>query len=177
MPTSRRTAESIFPAVYEELRRLAKCRLINERPGQTLSATALVHEAFLLITKKGDEPLWDSDGHFFAAAAESIRRILREKALKKKRIRHGGNFRRLNLEECTIDCDLANSDWSTEFLDLDEALKDRQRERPAAADLVILRFFSGLALPQAAAATNISERTAHRYWAFAKAWLYQRLEA
>ena len=138
---NKKTAESILPIVYDELRRLAQFKLRNERPGQTLSATALVHEAFLRITKDGDQPIWDSDGHFFAAAAISIRRILRDKALKKKRIRHGGKFRRVNLDDCSIDCDLANLDWSSEFLELDKALDELKQERPAAADLVILRFF------------------------------------
>ena len=143
-----KTAESILPLVYEELRRLAKVRMTKEKPGQTLSATALVHEAYLLLTKKGDEPVWENKRHFFAAAATSMRRILRERALRKSRFRHGGNVRRVMFDNSSISINLEDEKWAGEFLDLDSALEDLKKERPAAASLVELRFFFGIVRPR-----------------------------
>lgn len=182
-------AEQLLPLVYNELRKLAAARLAQERPGQTLQATALVHEAYVRlvagerpgISERGgvsptcEDPTqhFHGRGHFFAAAAEAMRRLLIEKARRKQRIRHGGGLTRLNLD----DLDLADEAASQRLLDLDEALQRLAAEEPAAVEVVKLRYFAGLTTEQTAAALGISVRTANRHWAYARAWLYQRLNA
>ena len=160
-------AEQLLPLVYDELRRLAAARLAQEKPGQTLQATALVHEAYLRLVDEEQAQRWDSRGHFFAAAAEAIRRILVENARKKKRLRHGGGRRRLDLDEAFS---LAEAPRD-EFLALDEALTRFAAREPAKAELVKLRYFAGLSIEQAADLLRISRSTAKRYWAYARAWL------
>jgi RNA polymerase sigma factor (TIGR02999 family) len=167
-------AEELLPLVYDELRKLAAERVAQEKPGQTLQATALVHEAYLrLVASAGGAPVrreqyWDSRGHFFAAAAESMRRILVENARKKKRQRHGGGRRRVDLEEAVS---LADSSSHDDLLALDEALTRLAAREPAKAELVKLRYFAGMSIDEAADLLRISRTTAKRYWAFARAWL------
>jgi RNA polymerase sigma factor (TIGR02999 family) len=164
-------AEALLPLVYEELRTLAAHRLAQEKPGQTLQATALVHEAYLRLVGDDGRPGWNGRGHFFAAAAEAMRRILVESARRKGRVRHGGGRRQVTLDRL----DLAEEEASRTILDLDEALDRLAAEEPSAAELVKLRYFAGLTTEQAAEALGISVRTANRDWAYAKAWLFQRL--
>jgi RNA polymerase sigma factor (TIGR02999 family) len=168
-----KAAAELLPFVYDELRRLAAQRLAQEKPGQTLQVTALVHEAYLRLLgpAAGDEPRWNGAGHFFAAAAEAMRRILVENARRKQRLRHGGDRRRLDLESL----DLAAEDTPGELLALDEALAELAKEDAIVAEVVKLRYFAGLTIEQAAAALNVSVRTANRHWAYAKAWLFQKL--
>jgi RNA polymerase sigma factor (TIGR02999 family) len=165
-----RAAEELLPQVYEELRRLASAKMVRQPPGQTLQATALVHEAYLRLV--GSEPQsWDSRGHFFAAAAEAMRRILIERARQKASQKRGGGFRRVDLEEVDIALD-TDSDL---VLALDEALARYEKKDPVGAELIKLRFFAGLPNHEAAAMLNVPERTAKRTWAFAKAWLLKEL--
>jgi RNA polymerase sigma factor (TIGR02999 family) len=165
------TAE-LLPIVYDELRKLAAQRLAQEKPGQTLQATALVHEAYLrLLGPQETEQRWNSRGHFFAAAAEAMRRILVETARRKQRIKHGGELSRVDLDEA---CSISGAP-SDDLLALDEALAKLAVESPAKADLVKLRYFAGLTVEEAAAAMDISPATAKRYWAYARAWLYNAL--
>jgi RNA polymerase sigma factor (TIGR02999 family) len=164
-------AEKLLPLVYDELRKLAAQRLAQEQPGQTLQATALVHEAYLRLVDKKQAQHWNSRGHFFAAAAEAMRRILVESARRKHRIRRGGGRERLDLEQL----DLADEGPAEDLLALDEALRRLAAEEKAVAAVVELRYFAGLTIEQAAAALGISVRTANRHWAYAKAWLYQQL--
>jgi RNA polymerase sigma factor (TIGR02999 family) len=177
-----RAARQLLPLVYGELRKLAAQRLAQERPGQTLEATALVHEAYLrLVASPGAaspgresgvcEPRWNSRGHFFAAAAEAMRRILVEGARRKSRLKHGREFQRIELES---DC-LVSAAPSLDLIALDEALSRLAQTEPAKAELVKLRYFAGLTMPDAAAALNISLPTAERWWIFAKSWLYAEL--
>ena len=175
-------AEQLLPLVYGELRQLAAQRLSREAPGQTLQPTALVHEAYLrLVDHTGARQKWDGRGHFFAAAAEAMRRILVERARRRERIRHGGGRQRVDLDRITsehaaaaapVDDGDASAD---EVLAVDEALNHFAAEEPDAARLVQLRYFAGMTIEQAAEAMNISVRTANRHWAYARAWLYQRL--
>lgn len=167
-------AERLLPLVYEELRKLAAARLANEKPGQTLQATALVHEAYLRLVGPAEaEPQdWRNRKYFFAAAAEAMRRILVEKARSKGRIKHGGQRQRVDLEAVA---DLANSPPSVDLLALDEALSKLAADEPTKAELVKLRFFCGLTMPEAAAALGISLATAERYWTFARSWLFAEL--
>ena len=161
-------AERLLALVYAELRRLAAQKLSHEKPGQTLDATGLVHEAYLrLFGGNGEAQNWDSRGHFFAAAAEAMRRILIDNARRKKRRKHGGDRERVVL----LDEDLAIQDSSDELLALDEALAKLATEDSAAAQLVKLRFFTGLTIEQAADVLGISRATACRHWSYAKAWL------
>jgi RNA polymerase sigma factor (TIGR02999 family) len=168
-------AGELLPLVYDELRKLAAARMAAESPGNTLSATALVHEAYLrLVGPDGpdDAQQWDHRGHFFAAAAEAMRRILVDHARRKGALRHGGGLARIELEP-----DLAAAPQVREDLvALDEALKQLEVEDPLKAELVKLRYFAGLTLPEAADALGLSERTAGRYWAFARAWLRRAVE-
>jgi RNA polymerase sigma factor (TIGR02999 family) len=164
-------AAQLLPLVYDELRRLAAQRLVQEKPGQTLQATALVHEAYLRLVGSDDGRDWNSRGHFFAAAAEAMRRILVEQARRKHRVRHGGGRRRLSLDQL----DLADEQAANDFLDLDEALKRLAVEDPSVAAVVQLRYFTGLTSEETAKALGISLRTAKRHWAYARAWLYQQL--
>jgi RNA polymerase sigma factor (TIGR02999 family) len=164
-------AGQLLPLVYDELRLLAAHRLSQEQPGQTLQATALVHEAYLRLV--GAEPVrhWDSRRHFFAAVAEAMRRILIDRARDKRRLKRGGAWRRLRLEEI----DLSVAEPPDDLLALDEALQKLAGEDPLCAELVKLRFFAGLKLEEAAAALGLARRTADRYWAFARSWLYDEL--
>jgi RNA polymerase sigma factor (TIGR02999 family) len=164
-------AAQLLPLVYDELRRLAARKLAQEKPGQTLQATALVHEAYLRLVDTDQARDWNSRGHFFAAAAEAMRRILIEQARRKGRCKHGGGRKRLNLEGLDVAAGAAEPD----VLALDEALAQLAAEEPTAAQVVHLRYFAGLTAEEAAAALGISLRTANRHWAYAKAWLYQRL--
>jgi RNA polymerase sigma factor (TIGR02999 family) len=165
-------AEQLLPIVYGELRQLAALRLAHEQPGQTLQATALVHEAYLRLVG-GDRPQqWSGRGHFFAAAAEAMRRILVENARRKKRVRHGGGLGRVDL----IEGDVAAPTDDEQILLLDEALTRLAEVRPQAAELVKLRFFSGLTEEEAAPILELSPRSARRLWAFARAWLRRDME-
>jgi RNA polymerase sigma factor (TIGR02999 family) len=163
--------EQLLPLVYEDLRRLAAHKMAAEAPGRTLQATALVHEAWLrLVGPEGDER-WDSRGHFFAAAAEAMRRILINAARDRSRLKRGGGRARLDLEQLQLALDSPDE----ELLALDEALAKLAREEPQCAKLVELRFFAGLKHEDAAQALGLARRTADRYWAFARAWLYDEL--
>ena len=165
---------ALLPLVYEELRKLASLRLTQEKPGQTLQATALVHEAYLRLVDVAQAQRWDGRGHFFAAAAEAMRRILIDNARRKARPKHGGNLERVNLDEAAaLTGPAAPID---DLLALDEALTRLAVEEPAKAELVKLRFFGGLTIPQAAEVLGISEATAERYWTYARVWLYAELE-
>lgn len=161
-------AEQLLPLVYEELRRLAAQRLARENPGQTLQATALVHEAYVRIV--GDEP-YNGQAHFFGAAAEAMRRILVERARRKRRLKHGRDHERVDLDSAC----LVSTAPSLDLVALDEALSRLAGTEPAKAELVKLRFFAGLTMQEAAAALRISLATAERYWTFAKSWLYAEL--
>jgi RNA polymerase sigma factor (TIGR02999 family) len=164
--------ERLLPLVYEELRRLAAQKMAQEKPGQTLQATALVHDAYIRLVDVAQPQDWKSRGHFFGAAAEAMRRILVEQARRKKRQRHGGEHRRLDLDQLQLS-DPADND---ELLALNDALDRLANEEPATAAVVKLRYFAGLTIEEAAEALGISVRTANRDWAFAKAWLYQQLQ-
>jgi RNA polymerase sigma factor (TIGR02999 family) len=164
-------AQQLLPLVYDELRKLAAHKLAQEKPGQTLQATALVHEAYLRLVGAQNVQRWDSRGHFFAAAAEAMRRLLLNRARDKKRAKRGGERRRVALD--LIDIALDTSD--EQLLALDEALTQLAVADPDAARLVNLRFFAGLTLKDAAAALGLAPRTAERQWAYARAWLYDRL--
>jgi RNA polymerase sigma factor (TIGR02999 family) len=164
-------AEQLLPLVYDELRKLAARQLAREAPGQTLQPTALVHEAYLRLVGADPPQSWDSRGHFFAAAAEAMRRILINRARDKGRQKRGGGRRRLDLDGLAV-ADRASDD---DLLALDEALERLEKRNPPCAALVKLRFFAGLTLAEAAAAQGIAPRTARRYWAFARAWLFDAL--
>ncbi len=165
-----RAVDKLLPAVYEELRRLAASKLSREKPGQTLQATALVHEAYLrLLGTEGQS--WSSKTRFFTAAAEAMRRILIENARRKRRLKRGGRRQRMDLEEAT----LAIEGPSEDVLALNDALERLAAEEPVVADLVKLRYFAGLTIEQAAEVMGISGRTANRYWAYARAWLYDQI--
>jgi RNA polymerase sigma factor (TIGR02999 family) len=157
--------------VYDELRTLADARLKQERPGQTLQATALVHEVYLRLVGPGDNGKWDGRGHFFAAAAEAMRRILIDRARERGAIKRGGGLERIRLDSV----ELTIGSVPAEILDLDDALSRLSRDHPIHAELVKLRFFGGLSLAQAALTLDVSPATADRYWAFARAWLFKEL--
>jgi len=165
-----KAAEELLPAVYEELRRLAAQKLSREPPGQTLQATALVHEAYIRLVG-AESQNWKGRTHFFAAAAEAMRRILVDNARRKQRLKRGGGHQRVNLG----DADLAADEPSTDLLALDEALAKLREEDSVIADLVKLRYFAGLTLEQTAEILGVSRRTADRYWAYARAWLYEEI--
>jgi RNA polymerase sigma factor (TIGR02999 family) len=164
-------AERLLPLVYDELRRLAAEKMAQERPGQTLQATALVHEAYLRLVDDAPAQPWNSRGHFFAAAAEAMRRILVEKARRKQRHRHGGGRKRLDLDDVHV----VDAGTPEVLLALDEALEHLAQEEPAAAQVVNLRYFAGLTIEQTATALGLSVRTVNRHWAYARARLYQEL--
>jgi len=166
-------SEALLPLVYAELRNLAAQRLAKEAPGQTLQATALVHEAYLRLVGPDDGKLvrWDSRGHFFAAAAEAMRRILIDRARAKGARKRGGDYRRLQLDQDP----LASDDLSAELIDLDGALTKLAAEDSTKAELVKLRFFAGLTLEEAAGVLGISPATADRHWSYARAWLYSEM--
>jgi RNA polymerase sigma factor (TIGR02999 family) len=162
---------ALLPLVYEELRKLAASGLAAEKPGQTLQATALVHEAYLRLVSDKQADHWNSRGHFFAAAAEAMRRILVENARRKQAVKHGGGKRRVPLEEFH-----RVTESPEDLLDLDDVLTRFAAEEPDKARLVQLRFFAGLSIPDAAAALGISHATAERWWTFARAWLFSELQ-
>jgi len=165
-----KAAEELLPLVYEELRKLAAHKLANEPPGQTLQPTALVHEAWLRLIGPANVR-FESRAHFFAAGAEAMRRILIERARSKARLKRGGQWHRVNLE----DLQLATETEPATLLGIDEALKKFASHYPEKAELVKLRFFAGLSLPEAAEALGLSLSTAKRHWTFARAWLYGEL--
>jgi RNA polymerase sigma factor (TIGR02999 family) len=164
-------AGQLLPLVYDELRRLAAQRLAQEKPGQTLQATALVHEAYLRLLDSEHGRDWNSRGHFFAAAAEAMRRILVDNARRKRRPKHGGDQKRLPLDAIAVPVE----DRFHDLLALDEALTRFAVQEPLKAELVKLRYFAGLSFEEAAACLGISPVTAKRYWAIARAWLYDAL--
>jgi RNA polymerase sigma factor (TIGR02999 family) len=163
-------ADKLLPLVYEELRQVAAAKLAQERPGQTLQATALVHEAYLRLLG-GEAESWQNRRHFFAAAAEAMRRILVERARRKRRLRHGGGRHRVEFDAEELAIEPPNVD----LLALDEALDSLTAEDPVKADLVKLRFFAGLGEQEAAEVLGISRATAARHWAYSRAWLFDRL--
>jgi RNA polymerase sigma factor (TIGR02999 family) len=166
-----RAAERLLPLVYDELRKLAAQRLAQEKPGQTLQATALVHEAYLRLVDVERAQHWNSRGHFFAAAAEAMRRILVENARRKQSKKRGGDRARLDLDQLAA----ADSERLDEVLDIDAALVGLADADPQAAELVKLRYFAGLTIPQAAAVLGVSPRGADFLWAYARAWLLRSL--
>jgi RNA polymerase sigma factor (TIGR02999 family) len=168
-----KAAADLLPLVYDELRKLAATRLAGEKPGQTLDATALVHEAYVRLVGGEQPQAWNGRGHFFAAAAEAMRRILVEAARRKSREKRGGDRERVDLDGLAV----AAPERSDDLLALDEALAQLAATDPQAAELVKLRYFAGLTVPQAAAALGVAPRTADFLWAYAKAWLLQRIEA
>jgi RNA polymerase sigma factor (TIGR02999 family) len=164
-------AEELLPLVYDQLRRLAAKKLAQEKPGQTLQATALVHEAYLCLLDTDQPAHWSGRGHFFAAAAEAMRRILIDNARRKRRPKHGGGRQRVELDEALS---LAEPP-SYDLLALDEALSRLAAREPRKAELVKLRFFAGLTAAEAAQVLGISTATAERYWAYARIWLFAEL--
>lgn len=165
-------AEELLPLIYDELRKLAAAKLAQENPGQTLQATALVHEAYVRLVDVENRQRWDSRGHFFAAAAEAMRRILVEVARHKKSLKRGGDLGRHDLHALQ----LAHPEPREDVLALDEALTRLAAEDATSAKLVQLRYFAGLSLPEAAEALGISPRTAGRLWSYARAWLRRAIE-
>jgi RNA polymerase sigma factor (TIGR02999 family) len=165
-------AEKLLPLVYEELRRLAAQRLAREAPGLSLQSADLVHEAYLRLVGEGAQPQWDSHAHFFAAAAEAMRRILVENARRKKRRKHGGGRLRVELEAA----DFLAKEPPEDLEALDQALDKLTEEDPAKAELVKLRFFAGLTMPEIARVMKISLATAERHWTYARTWLFAELK-
>jgi RNA polymerase sigma factor (TIGR02999 family) len=171
-PDDPRRATELLPLVYDELRRLAAARMARELPGQTLQATALVHEAWLRLISS-ERQNWQNRKHFFGAAAEAMRRILVENARRKKQLKRGGEWRRIDWDGF----DLPSLGPEERILAIDEALEELTRVSPMEAEVVKLRFFAGLEHAEIAAVLKLSERTVHRYWSFAKVWLYDQLSA
>ncbi len=167
-----RASEELLPLVYNELRQLAMARMAREAAGQTLQATALVHEAWLRMVGAGDRT-WQNRAHFFGAAAEAMRRILVENARRKSRLKRGGGQLRLDIE----DLDLAAATPDEKVLLMDEALEQLQKQDPEKARIVVLKFFGGLTNQEVAENLGITERTVERQWAYAKAWLFEKIEA
>lgn len=167
----RQAADELLPVLYEALRQLAAQKLAHEKPGQTLQATALVHEAFLRLVDCDQPQMWDSRGHFLVAAAEAMRRLLVESARRKQTIKRGGGAHRVELEPA----DSIVMDEMLDLLALDEALAKFSRAEPLKAELVKLRFFAGLTMPEAAGVLGISLATAERQWTFARSWLFAEL--
>jgi RNA polymerase sigma factor (TIGR02999 family) len=166
------TASQLLPLVYDELRRLAAQRLAKEKSGQTLQATALVHEAYLrVVGQHGQGQFWDNRGHFFAAASQAMRRILVENARRKAAVKHGGGRLRQEVD----DIELAAPESPEDLLVLDEAISRLAATDSTAAELVQLRYFGGLSIPDAAEVLGISPRSADRLWAYARAWLHQEI--
>lgn len=163
-------SETLLPLVYDELRKLARFQLANEKPGQTLQATALVHEAYLKLTKK-EEQSWENRKHFFRSAAEAMRRILIDQARKKRSIKHGGEMKRVDLQEIDLPAHMQEN----RLLDMSDALDQFQSIDPAKAELVKLRYFAGLKISEAAKILEISVPTANRWWHYAKAWMYREM--
>jgi RNA polymerase sigma factor (TIGR02999 family) len=167
-----RAGQQLLPLVYDELRKLAARKMAQEKPGQTLQATALVHEAWLRLAGSEEQKLWNSRGHFFAAAAEAMQRILVDRARKRDRVRHGGEWERVDLEHVT----LATQDSDATVLAVHEALEKLAAESPRMAEIVKLRYFTGLEHGEIAQALGISEPTVRRHWAYARSWLYTELK-
>jgi len=167
---NQQAAEELLPLVYGELRKLARARMAHEKPGQTLQATGLVHEAYLRLVGN-DDLAWDGRGHFFAAAAEAMRRILIERARRKSRLRHGGELRRTTMATNISGLDAADD----ELLDLDRALAELEDRDQHMANIVKLRYFAGLSIDETAAALGTSPRTVNRAWVAARAWLKTHL--
>ena len=165
-----KATDELLPLVYDELRLLAAQKLSHEPPGQTLQATALVHEAYIRLVGDPSEG-WDNRGHFFAAAAEAMRRILVENARRKRRVKHGGRHTRVSLD----DAELAIEGPLVDLIALDEALTKLADEDPAKAELIKLRYFAGLSTEQAARILGISPPTAKRHWRYARAWLFRKI--
>ena len=165
-------ADQLLPLVYDELRKLAATRLASEKPGQTLQATALVHDAYVRLVDVEKAQHWNSRGHFFAAAAEAMRRILVENARRKESAKRGGDWKRVDLDVSIA----ARDGLSVDLIALDEALKQLEIDARPKAELVKLRFFCGLSIEEAAHVMGISTATAKRYWTYARAWLYGRLK-
>ena len=165
-----KAADELLPLVYEELRRLAAQKMSHEPPGQTLQATALVHEAYVRLVGSQDQG-WSGRTHFFAAAAEAMRRILIDNARRKQRLKRGGAQQRIDLDKV----DITFKDPSTNIIALDEAMEKLAQEDPVKADLVKLRYFAGLTIEQSAEILNISRATAERYWSYARAWLFDEI--
>jgi RNA polymerase sigma factor (TIGR02999 family) len=161
-------AEQLLPLIYDELRKLAAQKLAQEKPGQTLQATALVHDAYLRLVDMDKAQHWDSRAHFYAAAAEAMRRILIDQARRKRRPKHGGGRTRVSLDQVLCIEEVVNN----KLLALDEALQRLASQEPAKAELVKLHYFAGLSLEEAGRVLGISHRTAKRHWAYARAWLY-----
>jgi RNA polymerase sigma factor (TIGR02999 family) len=166
-------SEQLLPIIYQELRTLAASKLAQEPPGQTLEATALVHEAYVRLVDSEEEQKWKHRGHFFAAAAEAMRRILVEKARRKQRVKHGGEHDRVEMDDERLVCSVP----SEQIVALDEALERFAQEEPEKAQLVKLRFFAGLSIEEAAEVLGISRATASRHWTYARAWLYNAVAA
>jgi RNA polymerase sigma factor (TIGR02999 family) len=164
-------AEQLLPVVYDELRKLAATKLAQENPGQTLQATALVHEAYVRLVDVDQAQQWDSRGHFFAAAAEAMRRILVDHARQKGSAKRGGTFKRVNIDAV----DVATKATPGQLIAIDDALAKLAREDPSAAKLVELRYFAGLTVDEAGKALGISTATAYRHWNYARAWLHGEL--
>ena len=162
-------AEKLLPLVYDELRKLAAAKMAQENPGQTLQATALVHEAYIRLVDVDKAQHWDSRGHFFSAAAEAMRRILVEAARRKNRIRHGGGQEQVELDEDPLAVDVPFDD----LLTIDEALHKLEERDEQAARLLKLRYFAGLSTEQAAEMLGIPARSAYRNWAYARAWVFR----
>lgn len=163
--------EQLLPLVYQDLRRLAASMLAQEPIGQTLQATALVHEAYVRLADTDQEQTWKHRGHYFAAAAEAMRRILVEKARRKQRLKHGGEHQRVELDDERLVCSIPPD----QILALDEALQRFEHEEPDKAQLVKLRFFAGMSLEEAADTLDISRATASRHWTYARAWLHDAI--
>jgi RNA polymerase sigma factor (TIGR02999 family) len=166
-----KATERLLPLVYDELRKLAATRLARMGPGQTLQATALVHEAYLRLVDTGRAPAWNSRGHFFVAAAEAMRRILVERARRKRCQKRGGHLNCRDVEEAEI----AAPESSEDLIALDGALEKLEASHPTAAQVVKLRYFSGLTIAEAAGVLEISPRTAGRHWAYARVWLLREI--
>jgi len=166
-----RASEQLLPLVYEELRKLASQKMAQETPGQTLESTALVHEAYLRLVDRDQVPHWNSRGHFFAAAAEAMRRILVEQARRKGRLKRGPDKERVNLDELEI----AFEGPADDMIALDDALARLAQKHPEKAELVKLRYFAGLTVNEAAEVLGVSTSTVDRHWTYARAWLFREL--
>jgi RNA polymerase sigma factor (TIGR02999 family) len=167
-----KAAEDLLPLVYAELRKLAASKLAQQPPDQTLQPTALVHEAYLRLLGDGSHS-WQNRRHFFAAAAEAMRHLLVDRARRKAAVRHGGGWRRVDLDNVVV----ATQTTDDNILLINEALERLTAHDPGAAELVKLRFFAGLTFPQAAEVLGLSERTAKRSWAYARAWLFKEIQS
>jgi len=166
-----KAAEQLLPLVYNELRKLAAAKLAQEQPGQTLQATALVHEAYIRLVDTEKAEHWNSRGHFFGAAAEAMRRILVETARRKRELKHGGDLHRVNLDHAAP----VTHASAEQMVALNDALSCLEHDDPAAAQVFKLRYFAGLTIEQAAESLGVSRATAYRHWTFARAWLQSQL--